>query len=85
MTPYLIHLVVPSPQYYEIYLHGEVVGISILFIAIDCLGGVFSVLSLVFKEEFDVIAGVTYSLVIVRAYSDSERCCMSAEPLHNRY
>ena len=33
--------------------------------AIDCLGGVFSTLSLVFKEEFDVIAGVTYSLVIV--------------------
>lgn len=32
---------------------------------IDWLGGVFSTLSLVFKEKFDVIAGVTYSLVIV--------------------
>ena len=29
------------------------------------MGGVFSVLSLVFKTEFDVIAGVTYSLVVV--------------------
>ncbi|KIP03014.1 hypothetical protein PHLGIDRAFT_130411 [Phlebiopsis gigantea 11061_1 CR5-6] len=53
------------PQYYEIYRHREVIGISILFMAIDCLGGVFSVLSLVFKEKFDVIAGVTYSLVII--------------------
>ena len=32
---------------------------------IDMMGGVFSVLSLVFKTEFDVIAGVTYSLVVV--------------------
>lgn len=37
-----------------------------LFIFIDWLGGLFSVLSLVFKEEFDIIAGITYSLVVVR-------------------
>ena len=49
----------------EIYQHREVVGISVLFMAIDLLGGVFSDLSLAFKEHFDVIAGVTYSLVVV--------------------
>lgn len=53
------------PQYYEIYRRREVVGISILFMVIDCSGGVFSTLSLIFAEKFDVIAGVTYSLVVV--------------------
>ncbi|OBZ74152.1 Uncharacterized protein C2E12.03c [Grifola frondosa] len=53
------------PQYYEIYKHREVIGISILFMAVDLLGGVFSDLSLAFKANFDVIAAVTYSLVVV--------------------
>ena len=35
------------------------------FMAVDILGGVFSLLSLVFKEDFDVLAGVAYSLVVV--------------------
>jgi Flp pilus assembly protein TadB len=33
--------------------------------AIDLLGGVFSNLSLVFREDVDVIAVVAYSLVVV--------------------
>lgn len=53
------------PQYYEIYKRKEVIGISILFMLVDMLGGVFSDLSLVFKEEFDIIASITYSLVVV--------------------
>ncbi|KAI0675703.1 PQ loop repeat-domain-containing protein [Trametes maxima] len=53
------------PQYWEIYVRKEVVGLSVLFILVDMLGGVFSDLSLAFKEEFDVVAGVTYSLVVV--------------------
>ncbi|KDR80582.1 hypothetical protein GALMADRAFT_1092400 [Galerina marginata CBS 339.88] len=53
------------PQYWEIYKYKEVVGISMLFISVDIMGGVFNVLSLVFKEDFDVIATVTYSTVIV--------------------
>ncbi|KAI0083937.1 PQ loop repeat-domain-containing protein [Irpex rosettiformis] len=53
------------PQYYEIYNHREVIGISIPFMIIDLLGGVFSVLSLAFKSNFDIIAGVAYSLVVV--------------------
>ncbi len=44
------------PQYYEIWKWKEVKGISLLFLAIDCAGGVFSLLSLVFKESFDGIA-----------------------------
>ncbi|THH32022.1 hypothetical protein EUX98_g2169 [Antrodiella citrinella] len=53
------------PQYYEIYKHKEVVGISIMFMLVDCLGGVFSDLSLAFKAKFNVIPAVTYSLVVV--------------------
>ncbi|KAF5373268.1 hypothetical protein D9615_007478 [Tricholomella constricta] len=53
------------PQYWEIYKRKEVVGISILFITIDLLGGVFSDLSLIFRPKFDIIAAVAYSLVIV--------------------
>ncbi|THH09927.1 hypothetical protein EW145_g1689 [Phellinidium pouzarii] len=53
------------PQYWEIFRLGEVRGISITFIVIDTLGGVFSLLSLVFKPKFDILAGVAYSLVVV--------------------
>ncbi|KIY70695.1 hypothetical protein CYLTODRAFT_337350, partial [Cylindrobasidium torrendii FP15055 ss-10] len=52
------------PQYWEIYKHREVVGISLTFMFVDWLGGVVSLLSLVFRPEFDVLAGVAYSLVI---------------------
>ncbi|KAF5347995.1 hypothetical protein D9757_014860 [Collybiopsis confluens] len=54
------------PQYYEIYKHKEVIGISIAFMIVDLLGGVFSDLSLVFKSgAFDGTAAATYSIVIV--------------------
>ncbi|CDO69633.1 hypothetical protein BN946_scf184851.g21 [Trametes cinnabarina] len=53
------------PQYWEIYKHKEVVGISVMFMFVDMLGGVFSDLSLAFKTQFDVIAAITYSLVVV--------------------
>lgn len=36
----------------------------------DCLGGVFSDLSLAFKSKFDVIAGVAYTLVVVSICSN---------------
>ncbi|KAJ7165584.1 PQ loop repeat-domain-containing protein [Mycena crocata] len=52
-------------QYYEIYQRSEVVGLSITFMTVDFLGGVFSDLSLAFKSEFDTIAAITYSLVVV--------------------
>ncbi|KAJ7097248.1 PQ loop repeat-domain-containing protein [Mycena belliarum] len=53
------------PQYVEIWRHCEVIGISVLFMLIDLLGGLFSDLSLAFKDKFDVIAGVTYTTVVV--------------------
>jgi len=34
------------------------------FMAVDIGGGVFSILSLAFKEEFDVFASITYLVVI---------------------
>ncbi|KAH8831438.1 PQ-loop-domain-containing protein [Flagelloscypha sp. PMI_526] len=53
------------PQYYEIWIHREVKGVSKLFMFVDALGGVFSVLSLAFKEKFDTTASVTYCMVTV--------------------
>ena len=64
-----------SPQYYEIYKHKEVIGISILFMLVDMMGGVFSDLSLAFKAQFDVVAGITYSLVVVRCTSHYSLIC----------
>ncbi|KAF5348226.1 hypothetical protein D9757_014859 [Collybiopsis confluens] len=53
------------PQYYEIYKHREVIGISLAFMMVDLLGGVFSDLSLFFKPgEFDATAAAAYSLAI---------------------
>ncbi|KAK7053779.1 PQ loop repeat-domain-containing protein [Favolaschia claudopus] len=51
-------------QYMEIYQRKEVVGLSILFMAIDMLGGIFSDLSLAFKPKFDEVAAVLYTLVV---------------------
>jgi len=53
------------PQYYEIYVHREVVGISVPFMTIDMLGGVLSDLSLAFRPPpFNAIAALSYSLVV---------------------
>ena len=54
-----------SPQFIEIYKRKQVTGISITFLAIDISGGVFSLLSLIFKDKFDGIAAITYLGVIV--------------------
>ncbi|KAF8637666.1 hypothetical protein AX17_002734 [Amanita inopinata Kibby_2008] len=64
LTSVLIALAL-LPQYWEIYRHREVIGISLTFMLVDLIGGVFSDLSLAFKEKFDVVAGVAYTLVIV--------------------
>jgi len=53
------------PQYIEIWRLGEVIGISLVFMAIDISGAVFSLLSLVFRRKFDAVASVTYICVIV--------------------
>jgi len=53
------------PQYVEIWKLGEVKGISMTFMAVDMLGGLFSLLSLAFRTHFDVTASASYIAVIV--------------------
>ncbi|KAJ7915816.1 hypothetical protein B0H13DRAFT_2231789 [Mycena leptocephala] len=53
------------PQYIEIWRRREVVGISLLLLVLDMLGGIFMNLSLAFKDRYDVVAGITYSLIVV--------------------
>ncbi|KAG9075028.1 hypothetical protein FRC06_010318 [Ceratobasidium sp. 370] len=40
-------------------------GVSILFMVVDLLGGVFSAQSLIFKPKFDTFAAIPYILVVV--------------------
>lgn len=40
------------------------IGISITFMAMDIGGGIFSILSLVFKEKFDVFGSITFVVVV---------------------
>lgn len=49
-----------SPQFYKIYQLGEVVGFSFLFMAIDMVGALFSILSLLFRQKLDIPAVVRY-------------------------
>ncbi|KAF8489312.1 PQ loop repeat-domain-containing protein, partial [Gautieria morchelliformis] len=53
------------PQYWDIWKRKKVVGISYLFMAVDISGGLFSLLSLAFKAQFDIVAAITYALVVV--------------------
>jgi hypothetical protein len=46
-------------------LNPNFAGISMLFMTTDMLGGIFSVLSLVFQAQFDSVAAVSYILVVV--------------------
>ncbi|VDC03075.1 unnamed protein product [Peniophora sp. CBMAI 1063] len=52
-------------QYVEIWRHRAVVGVSLAFIFVDMMGGVFCDLSLAFQGQFDPWAGVAYTLVTV--------------------
>jgi hypothetical protein len=56
------------PQYWEIYQLKEVVGISLTFMAVDMLGGVFSFLSLFFRPKLDIVAfvSVTDRMILMR-------------------
>ncbi|KAF7370183.1 Pq loop repeat protein [Mycena sanguinolenta] len=53
------------PQYVEIWRRREVVGISCLLLMLDMLGGVCMDLSLAFKNQLDIVTGITYSLIVV--------------------
>ncbi|BGP41199.1 hypothetical protein JCM10450v2_005238 [Rhodotorula kratochvilovae] len=53
------------PQYWEVWKYKAVVGISLIFLSIDLLGGVWSLLSLVFAPPpFDALAAVSYTSVV---------------------
>lgn len=52
------------PQYWEIYRRRAVVGVSFLFLSIDCAGAVFSFLSLPF-DAWDILAAISYGLLVV--------------------
>ena len=52
------------PQFYEVYKFRAVVGVSLVFLAVDFGGAVFSTLSLVFADgSFDTLAAVNYAAV----------------------
>ncbi|KZT59490.1 hypothetical protein CALCODRAFT_450140 [Calocera cornea HHB12733] len=53
------------PQYYEIWKLKEVRGVSMLFMLVDGLGGLFSFLSLVFKPSLDPLLSFSYISVVV--------------------
>lgn len=53
-----------APQFYEIYKAKEVIGLSYLFLFMDSLGAVFSLVSLACKDVLDIIALVGYVAVL---------------------
>ncbi|KAK4049136.1 hypothetical protein OIV83_004346 [Microbotryomycetes sp. JL201] len=53
------------PQYWEVYKLRAVIGISFIFLTVDLLGGVFSLLSIVYAPPpFDVLASISYSALV---------------------
>ncbi|GJJ76208.1 hypothetical protein EMPS_08567 [Entomortierella parvispora] len=53
------------PQYFDIYRDRSVVGVSMPFIAADAAGACFSLISLAFREEFDLLAALNYVVVLI--------------------
>ncbi|BGP53205.1 hypothetical protein JCM8202_002761 [Rhodotorula sphaerocarpa] len=54
-----------APQFHEIWKAREVLGLSYIFLFMDSLGAVFSILSLAFKSEIDIIALIGYLAVLI--------------------
>lgn len=52
------------PQYWEIYKLRQVIGISLFFLSVDILGGVFSFLSLFFRADLDIAAFVRIQFLL---------------------
>ena len=52
-------------HYVDIYLHRTVRGISFIFVAIDALGDVFSLLSVVFEPQIDALGMIIYGTELV--------------------
>lgn len=52
-------------HYYDIQIHRTVRGISFLFVFIDALGDLFSIISVLFEPELDVLGLVIYGVELV--------------------
>ncbi|KAG0365706.1 PQ loop repeat-domain-containing protein [Gamsiella multidivaricata] len=53
------------PQYVNFLQHHTVQGVSMVFISADAAGSVFSLISLAFREAFDLLAALNYVIVLV--------------------
>ncbi|KAG0265897.1 hypothetical protein BG011_003822 [Mortierella polycephala] len=65
IIPILLLAIGFVPQYVDFYRHRSVVGVSMAFIAADGLGAVFSLISLGFRMEFDLLATLNYVVVLL--------------------
>lgn len=52
-------------HYWDIWVHRTVRGISWLFVGIDAAGDLFSLVSVIFQPELDVLGMVTYGVELV--------------------
>ncbi|KAG0275203.1 hypothetical protein BGZ95_009076 [Linnemannia exigua] len=65
IIPILLLVLGFIPQYIDIYRDRSVVGVSMAFIAADAAGAIFSIISLCFRNEFDLLATCNYIAVLV--------------------
>ncbi|KAG0365500.1 hypothetical protein BGX24_004125 [Mortierella sp. AD032] len=65
IIPILLLVLGFIPQYIDIYRDRSVVGVSMAFIAADAAGAIFSIISLCFRSEFDLLATCNYIAVLV--------------------
>jgi hypothetical protein len=52
-------------HYVDIYIHRTVRGISFIFVGIDALGDVFSLLSVIFHSRLDILGMIIYATELV--------------------
>ena len=52
-------------HYVDVYLYRSVRGISFIFVGIDALGDVFSLISVVFQPKLDILGMVIYGTELV--------------------
>lgn len=52
-------------HYIDIYLHRTVRGISFIFVGLDALGDVFSLLSVIFHTKLDILGMIIYATELV--------------------
>ncbi|KAF9164258.1 hypothetical protein DFQ26_001639 [Actinomortierella ambigua] len=53
------------PQYVDIFRDRSVVSVNMVFIVCDALGSIFSIISLAFRDVFDLLAALNYVMVLI--------------------